>query len=221
MKNKVNVSDRCFTLMHSNIRGFDSKVVSLNSILGVIKPDVLTINETFLKNNRNIKIPGYECFNLNRNDIDGGGVATCVSNKDKSNTLNIFKGDIKTEILVTRHSQFERPINVINFYGKVESRSCVDSIQEQWAAVQDVVKKIEAKGELTVIVGDFNMKIGNLVQGNEDKKFSHGGKLLKDFLADEKYILVNGTKKCEGGPYTRIDPATGKKTILDLCVVSQ
>ena len=50
MKNKVNISDKCFTLMHSNIRGFNSKVVSLNSILGVIRPDVLTINKTFIKN---------------------------------------------------------------------------------------------------------------------------------------------------------------------------
>ena len=48
--------------------------------------DVVTINETLLKNNRILKIPGFTCFNKNRQGTNGGGIATCVKKKDTLNT---------------------------------------------------------------------------------------------------------------------------------------
>ena len=34
-------------------------------------------------------------------------------------------------------------------------------------------------------------------------------------------MLVNGSDKAHGGPYTRVDPGNDKKTALDLCIVSK
>ena len=49
--------------------------------------------------------------------------------------------------------------------------------------------------------------------------------LLKEFLNDEKYILVNATDKVVNGPYTRYDPSDPeneeKKSALDLVIVSR
>ena len=64
--NKKPNSFKCDTrsIMHSNIRGVDSKRLSLKLISD--KADVLTLNETFLKNNRKLQLPGFNCYNRNR-----------------------------------------------------------------------------------------------------------------------------------------------------------
>ena len=58
-------------------------------------------------------------------------------------------------MLITRHSQFLCPINVINIYGEVESRSTKDNVQEKWASVLKEVTKIESKGDPLVILTDM------------------------------------------------------------------
>ena len=55
-KNKT-VFKTCDTwkVFHTNIRGFQSKQESLKSIIQQIQPNVITINETALKNNKRLK----------------------------------------------------------------------------------------------------------------------------------------------------------------------
>ena len=53
-----------WSIVHTNIRGYVCKALSINPILD--RADVLTINETFLKNNKKLKIPGFSCFTRNR-----------------------------------------------------------------------------------------------------------------------------------------------------------
>ena len=49
-------------IYHLNVCGFDSKSESLNSILGIVRPGVVTLNETHYKHNRKVKIKGYKTF---------------------------------------------------------------------------------------------------------------------------------------------------------------
>ena len=144
-----------WTILHTNIRGYDSKAVSLHAILNQVKPSVVTINETYLKNNRKLTIPGFTTYNRNRQCVNGGGIATCVQSKDAMHTLKVFEGEKDNEMLITRHSQFVCPINVINIYGEVESRSTKDNVQEKWASVLKEVTKIESKGDPLVILTDM------------------------------------------------------------------
>ena len=62
------------------------------------------------------------------------------------------------------------------------------------------------------------------MQDNHKSFVSSGGKLVRELLDTNKYILVNGTDKAEGGPYTRFDSSSPdddlKKSALDLCIVS-
>ena len=41
--------NKSFSILHNNIRGFNSKRVSFESIINKIKPDVITLNEVGLK----------------------------------------------------------------------------------------------------------------------------------------------------------------------------
>ena len=212
-------------ILHTNIRGFVSKEFSLHTILQKIQPNIVTINETLLKSNKKLNIPGYSCFNRNRQCINGGGIATCVKSNEALHTLKAFEGTHDNEILITRHSQFNTPINVVNIYGEVESRFSNDKIQDKWRVVLEELRNIESKGEFVVIIGDLNKHVGDMIEGNANDRISFGGQLVKDLIDTEKYVLVNATDKCIGGPFTRVDPSEphndSKKSVLELCIVSE
>ena len=61
------------------------------------------------------------------------------------------------------------------------------------------------------------------VKGNHPE-ISVGGHLVRDLIASESMILVNGLPLASGGPFTRFDPSDpeneGKKSCLDLVLVS-
>ena len=68
------------------------------------------------------------------------------------------------------------------------------------------IVKIEAKSESVIVIGDANKLVGDLVPGNS-AKVTAGGRLIRDFLSNGDYVLLNSSELVENGPYTRIDPA--------------
>ena len=210
-------------VIHSNIRGLNSKVLSLQSKMKVKDADIVTVNETQLVGEKKVEIPGYKCHKRNRTGVGGGGIATYIKDSLVKDTLEVCKGVENDEFLITRHSQFHTAVNVINFYGSQENRGTTDQTMDSWSNLLAEISKIEAKGELVCLIGDFNRHVGSIIPGNKEK-LSFGGKLVRDLIDTQKYILVNATEKAVGGPYTRYDPADptseAKKSALDLCIVS-
>ena len=79
------------------------------------------------------------------------------------------------------------------------------------------------RGEHVILCGDLNKHVGDLVKDNHSK-VSVGGNLIRNFLANKSYTLLNASDKTLGGPFTRYNPACPKddtaKSCLDLCIVS-
>ena len=138
-----------------------------------------------------------------------GGIATAVQNNDAMYALKVKEGDKDDEFLITRHSQFVVPINIINIYGEQEGRTSKEDIRDRWGRIMNEVVKIEAKEEFLLIFGDLNKKVGDVINGN-DNKVAFGGQLVRDFISTDKYILVNSTNKVVNGPFTRHDPSDPK-----------
>ena len=88
--------------------------------------------------------------------------------------------------------------------------------------ILDITNK--AKMSNILLMGDMNVAIGNDelgVKGN-DSSISHGGHVIRNFLRDGKYVLVNNTNVAKGGPYTRCDPADkSRKSCLSLVIASK
>ena len=63
--NSIN-SISTWTIFHSNIRGYNSKKESMNNILSVINPNVVTLNEVGLRGNNKCSIQGFNTFTRNR-----------------------------------------------------------------------------------------------------------------------------------------------------------
>ena len=70
---------------------------------------------------------------------------------------------------------------MINIYGEQEGRRGNDDVQNRWNRIMSEVIKIEAKEELTVICGDLNKKVGDVVDGNHTK-VTFGGQLIRNML---------------------------------------
>ena len=125
--------------------------------------------------------------------------------------------------MITRHSQFLTPINIINVYGEIESRASTKDIEERWQRILEKITSIESLNESIILLGDMNKHIGNGIYGIKGniEKVSFGGKLVHRFLSSGKYKLVNNTSKCVGGPFTRVDPSNPDiKSCLSLVIVS-
>ena len=87
------------------------------------------------------------------------------------------------------------------------------------------MEKIRTRGEFCCLIGDLNKLVGGGdlgVPGNHPE-VSLGGWLLRNLLSTGNWFLVNGLgqEMVQGGPFTRIDPATGIQSCLDLCIVAR
>ena len=70
----------------------------------------------------------------------------------------------------------------------------------------------------------MNIAIGSDALGVKDNKndISHGGHIIRTFLKDGNYVLVNNTSVARGGPFTRCDPADrNNKSCLSLVIASK
>ena len=146
-------------MYHNNIRGALSKSTSLEAITKTVFnnvvndpeadkhviPNIITLNEINLRKNKKLNIEGYECFNKNRINGHMGGVATLVAEKDYSEALKMIEGLEGYEYIVTKHCQIKVPINIINIYGDIESRTPVDVIDNKWEEILKEISKIEAR----------------------------------------------------------------------------
>ena len=73
-------------------------------------------------------------------------------------------------------------MNIINYYGKQESRQSVSAINEGWEEILHEIVKIESRGENLLLIGDLNRHIGNTLVPENHPKETHAGKLLLNLL---------------------------------------
>ena len=175
-----------------------------------------------------MQIANYKSFTRNR--CDGqimGGISTSVCDMEKDYVVQTKVGDEKDEFLVTRHSNFQKPINVINIYGEQEGRETVSNVESRWSRILNEIIHIKNRKESCIIIGDLNKHIGNDLYGvkGNHQKISPGGELVRALLYDGQYICLNNHETSKGGPFTRYDPAAPhdktKMSCLDLVIISQ
>ena len=71
-------------IMYANVRGIRSKMACLQNTLGDVNADIGVFCETFLTENKGLKLDGYSFFGNARTTGKGGGVGICVKNDKKS-----------------------------------------------------------------------------------------------------------------------------------------
>ena len=185
-----------------------------------LKPDVLLLQETFLREKEQVKAKGYLSYHRNRDsDGRGGGVATLVSDRISPNSCAVGSGSDKTELLTVRLENVSPAITCLSYYGCQENNR--EEVDEGWEKVIVEIAKASARGDNILLMGDLNRKIG-LKDGGNDPRISHGGKKINDLLESGEFILVNTMSDIvTGGPHTRVDPSPPHtKSVLSLVIAS-
>ena len=214
-----NYTDK-WSIYHTNIRNLDCRQTSLEAIISNNNYSIVTINETHFRSGRKVTLPNYFTYTRNRTDKASGGISTSIRCNESSECIRVEEGKEENEYILTRHSQFKRPINILNLYGQQECRMQRQETDKHWNEILELVAKVESRDESLVIIGDINKLVGNIIPGN-NPKISYGGSLLRSFLDDGQYVLLNASNKVKGGPWTRVDPSDKESlSILDLAIVS-
>ena len=196
----------------------------MNEILENINPDICNLNETNIKGNRKIKLKNYVSFNKNRVVKLMGGVSTSYQNYLRQHAVKVSENSEVDEYLVTRLDNVKPALNIFNIYGKIENRAGgPDKILESWGRIRKELSLIEERGEAVLILGDLNRAIGRdeLGVAGNTADLSYGGKLIRDLVATEEYVIFNNLALVEGGPWTREDPGDGTLSCLDLAIGSR
>ena len=76
--NRNKISNLKLSIMGTNACGLSAKKESLYYNINTLKPSIVTIQETKLIKDANMKIPGYQIFNKTRVNKGGGGLMTCI-----------------------------------------------------------------------------------------------------------------------------------------------
>ena len=86
-------SDGNWTILHSNISGFNSKKISLENIISTVSPSVITLNEVGLRGGKKCSIKGYDTYTRNRKNQSMGGIATSIRKDDSKFCLKVEEGE--------------------------------------------------------------------------------------------------------------------------------
>ena len=160
-------------------------------------PDIICVQETWLKPQLHFLIHGYISIRKDRNEGNGGGVATFIKQDIGYRKVEV---NGEQEVVVVEIWEGVYSIRIINFYNPCDRLS------------KDKLENIGGKGSNKVVwCGDFNAH--NTLWGSTNT--DSNGLIVEDMLDWGGLVCIN-----DGG-YTRVDLSQGKYSILDLTLVSE
>ena len=185
-------------ILHINIQSIDSesKTIQLTHMANIYKIDIISLNETFLKPNKQFNIPGYHTFRSDRIGRRGGGAAICIKS-------NIFATEIplNNQLLSENAVGIEIPvcqndkISIFSIYSSPSTK-----------LNESLLEHITSNYKNYIIIGDLNCK--NKIWHCKDDNAN--GLSLENFLSKSNSHILN----CPKPTYLR------GKSVIDLSITS-
>ena len=194
------------------MRGFLSKIDSLEAIIDDMKPDIVSLSE--LKTSKSGKVSSFfeekGYFPLVR---AAGGIA--IAAQKKLGMLNVSTTTYPS-ILVGFIPGLN--VRIINAYGPQETVHKEDR-QEFFDELSTEIQTCEFIGNNPIILGDLNSKIDH-EQGKISPNSSNG-ELLNTLLDTFSLKVMNFSNLCTG-KWTRVQSVDGieEKSVLDYCITN-
>lgn len=161
------------------------------------KPDIICVEETWLKPNLDFVIQGYVCIRRDKEGGNGGGCATFV--KQGISYREIDKGKDLEFVVVEVWLEDGRMV-IVNFYNPCK-RLELETLE--------AIKGLDSRQ--IIWCGDFNAH--STLWGGE--KTDRNGMIVEDLMESVGLVCLND------GSFTRINCSTGNESSLDLTLVSQ
>ena len=192
-------------IYNCNTRSLSNKKQSISDILVNQQIDIAIFSEINCKNVPKFK--DYLSFNL-VSKRKFHGISLLVHKSLASKMIRIPQPSEDFEVVHLQLRDSIIPLNIFGVYIDVEARSNIDTIKQVHGRLTNMFQSHLDKGEAIVSLGDWN-------RNPFVSKPSAGTKLLMEWLSDDNMVLLNDDTP------TRIDPATGNGTVLDLGIISK
>ena len=186
------------TIMQYNACSIKARLIEFKQFLFnlQLKPDVICIQETYLKSSNKFEISGYTVIRKDRSDERrGGGIATLIKT---GINYKEYKTETSMECLPIEIGSKVNPLKIINVY--IPPTPEIDK--------KDYVHLFT--GNNTVIVGDLNAHHPLWHHTEINKR----GKIVEELMEDNNFVILNT------GQPTHQKHLGGMNT-LDLSIVSQ
>ena len=185
-------------ILHVNIQSInnETKTILLQQLINISEPDIISLNETFLKPNKALKIAGYQIYRSDRLVRKGGGAALCIKN-----TLNGSMIDLTYKLVHENGVGFQldlknnKKISIFSLYSSPSTR-----------INPDIFDFINKNHDNSIIIGDLNSKNTMWYCAKTDPK----GEILENILNSYDLHILNSPD------YTFIRG----KSVLDLSICS-
>ena len=161
-------------------------------------PDVIALQETWIKDGSKFNFPGYNAISLNRGDRQGGGVATLLRDGIPYN-MQVIEHVKYESLLVTIPARKGTSINIFNLYipPSVDIHSLSSSLHKSFCHSN------------SIILGDLNAYSVVFGAAYSDKK----GRLVESLIDQFGLVALNT------GEGTHLTPS-GRTTPIDLTICS-
>ena len=200
--------------MYANIRGMKGKKNSLIESLNDNNPQVFLLTETQLRSNIGMQIKGYQFYGRKREGKNGGGVAILVRN-DIIDKVIPHISDRPIELMwISIRRQNKEPLFLGVHYGKQESRTNKEEIENEMALLKEEIREMNNEGEI-VIAMDANAKVNLINEG-----ISRNGYHILKVFQDEDIQMLNGSAKCEGAITRKNTKNVNEISAIDFVVAS-
>ena len=203
-------------LLYVNIRGIKSKRRSLHEIVKEENPTMIAIAETLMEEKEDIKIEGYKVLPKNKKD-KGRGLLIAIREELEHITSIVMEDDDPAEQLWIKISNERINIRIGLVYAPQESRTKLQELKLMYKKIEEQIQIARTQKQKTLLVGDFNCKVGKIIKGNTDT-VSKGGKLLLKLAEKTNMEMLNSTEICKG-LWTWNE--NGKTSVIDYVLVNK
>ena len=187
-------------LAHINIRSCRNKEVEISLFLKENDIDILTLNETWLKNNFKLDIPNYTITRKDRPSRQGGGVAILVRNDIKFDIIDTCSNiNTDNEAITIRLKNPEDQITITTIY--IPPASSINT---------SLLENIKNSADNIIITGDLNAKHTDFNCTKTDR----WGMALKKALYNADLFIADNSLP------THRDSRTNTSDIIDYVISS-
>jgi len=180
-----------------NIRGLQANREELDMLLSLLHPSVICLQETFLRESKNITFKGFSSYQKPAQEINGvlhGGSAILVNSSIPHRQL-----DLQTCLqAVAVRISCQKAITVCSIYLPPTSKWTKNDLE-------DLINQLPPP---IVLLGDFNAHSTEWGCSKNDSK----GKMISDLMLQRNLSLLND------GSATYLHPASGSQSAIDLSI---
>ena len=167
------------------MRGLKSKIDALDEAIDDYKPNIICLVKTDLTKEEQIKVPRYRIYKNNCKKSTKE-ISVAVRNNIKTISVEVSRYDEVGQTLWILLNNQKQKIRIGAIYGPQENVTPNNELKLLYKTIAEQIEIAKEKYQQVLMVGDFNVKIGNHIPGNKET-VSKGGRQLKRII--EKYNL--------------------------------